>query len=121
MDFTGTPTLLTANYTGPIDAMALGFDNDDYDHLAMDNFRFRAADADGDGIADASDNCPSIPNPEQFNFDGADDGGDACDTDDDNDDWFDADDNCPKIFNPNQENTNGGSRGDACNSLPPGC
>jgi hypothetical protein len=121
MDFTGTPTLLTANYTGPIDAMALGFDNDDYDHLAMDNFRFRAADADGDGIADASDNCPSIPNPEQFNFDGADDGGDACDTDDDNDDWFDVDDNCPKIFNPNQENTNGSSRGDACNTLPPGC
>lgn len=121
MDFTGIPTLLKANYTGPIDAVALGFDNDDYDHLAMDNIRFRTADADADGIADPIDNCASIPNPDQFNFDGADDGGDACDTDDDNDDWFDVDDNCPKIFNPNQENTNGGSRGDACASLPPGC
>ena len=79
------------------------------------------AQADGDGIADSIDNCPSAPNPDQFNFDGADDGGDACDTDDDNDDWFDVDDNCPKLFDPNQENTSGGTRGDACVSLPPGC
>jgi len=42
MRFTGTPTLLTPGYSGPIDGMAFGFDNDDYDHLAMDNFRFRA-------------------------------------------------------------------------------
>jgi hypothetical protein len=78
-------------------------------------------DADADGVANAIDNCPSVSNPDQSNFDGADDGGDACDDDDDNDGWFDVDDNCPKIFNPNQENTNGGSRGDACFSLPPGC
>jgi Thrombospondin type 3 repeat len=78
-------------------------------------------DSDADEIADSIDNCPSIPNPDQINFDRADDGGDVCDTDDDNDNWFDVDDNCPKMFNPNQENTNGGSRGDACVSLPPGC
>lgn len=42
MRFTGTPTLLSPDYAGPIDALAFGFDNDDYDHLAMDNFRFRA-------------------------------------------------------------------------------
>ncbi len=42
MRFTGTPTLLAPDYAGPIDGMAFGFDNDDYDHLAMDNFRFRA-------------------------------------------------------------------------------
>jgi hypothetical protein len=78
-------------------------------------------DADGDGVVDSIDNCPLIPNPDQINFDWADDGGDACDTDNDNDDRFDVDDNCPKIFNPNQENTNGGSRGDACVNLPPGC
>ncbi|MCB1704011.1 MAG: DNRLRE domain-containing protein [Halioglobus sp.] len=78
-------------------------------------------DVDGDGVADSIDNCPSIPNPDQVNFDDADDGGDACDTDDDNDGWLDEDDNCPKIANPNQENTNGGPRGDACVILPPGC
>ncbi len=42
MRFFGTPSLLTPGYAGPIDGMALGFDNDDYDHLAMDNFRFPA-------------------------------------------------------------------------------
>lgn len=41
MRFTGTPTLLAPDYAGPIDGLAFGFDNDDYDHLAMDNFRFR--------------------------------------------------------------------------------
>jgi hypothetical protein len=41
-------------------------------------------DADGDGIPDASDNCPAVPNPTQLDTDG--DGlGDACDNDDDND------------------------------------
>jgi hypothetical protein len=78
-------------------------------------------DSDGDGVVDDEDNCPSVPNADQINFDGADDGGDACDTDDDNDGWFDVDDNCPKVFNPNQESTNGGPRGDACSELPPGC
>ena len=41
MRFTGTPQTLAANYSGAIYAMAWGFDNDDYDHLAMDNLRFR--------------------------------------------------------------------------------
>lgn len=43
MRFTGTAQLLQANYSGLIYGMAWGFDNDDADHLAMDNFRFRAA------------------------------------------------------------------------------
>ena len=60
-------------------------------------------DTDGDGVADASDNCPLIYNPDQTNTDGGgrpngsqipgewagnpaqDSLGDACDTDDDND------------------------------------
>ena len=44
-----------------------------------------SADSDGDGVADADDNCPTIPNANQSNTDGAADGGDACDIDDDND------------------------------------
>jgi len=39
-------------------------------------------DADGDGVADSDDNCPSISNADQADFDG--DGfGDVCDLDDD--------------------------------------
>ncbi len=41
-------------------------------------------DSDGDGIPDASDNCPSVANVDQANNDG-DSLGDACDPDDDND------------------------------------
>ncbi len=41
-------------------------------------------DADVDGIADGSDNCPNVANPNQENYDG-DGQGDACDADDDND------------------------------------
>ena len=42
------------------------------------------ADADNDGISDSADNCPSIANASQANYDN-DSQGDACDTDDDND------------------------------------
>lgn len=42
-------------------------------------------DSDGDGLDDDLDNCPSAANADQANFDGAADGGDACDPDDDND------------------------------------
>lgn len=53
IDFNATPTLLNADafYTGPVDGVALAFKgpagnnlngNDDWTHLAMDNFRFRA-------------------------------------------------------------------------------
>ena len=79
------------------------------------------ADTDGDGVVDSVDNCPSVPNPLQINFDGADDGGDACDDDDDNDGWEDFYDNCPKINNPDQLDSDGDGRGDACTGLPPGC
>ena len=36
------------------------------------------ADGDGDGIADAADNCPAVDNPDQLDSDG-DERGDACD------------------------------------------
>jgi hypothetical protein len=57
-------------------------------------------DIDQDGIADALDNCPFVPNRDQLDTDG--DGvGDACD-------------NCPTIPNPDQLDLNGNGIGDVC-------
>jgi hypothetical protein len=72
------------------------------------------ADIDNDDVEDASDNCPTIPNPDQFNTDNAGDGGDACDDDDDNDGRDDQADNCRTIANPGQLDSNGDGCGDAC-------
>ena len=64
-----------------------------------------ASDADCDGIADGSDNCPNEPNSGQQNFDG--DGfGDACD-------------NCPFTYNPLQEDSNHDGIGDSCTFATP--
>ena len=62
------------------------------------------ADQDGDGIADASDNCPEISN--SFQDDGDGDGiGDLCD-------------NCPSLANTDQANSDGDRLGDACDNCP---
>ena len=92
-------------------------------------------DADGDGVLNANDNCPSDANAGQANND-ADAQGDACDADDDNDgvddgaDRFPFDpkesvdtdndgvgdngDNCRTVSNAGQANHDGDSQGDAC-------
>lgn len=38
--FSNVHQTFSPGYTGPVDGFALYFDNDDWDHLAMDNFRF---------------------------------------------------------------------------------
>jgi hypothetical protein len=53
------------------------------------------SDKDGDGIPDGPDNCPSVFNPKQDDFD-LDSLGDACDLDDDNDLIADEEDCAPK-------------------------
>jgi hypothetical protein len=63
-------------------------------------------DADGDGEADSSDNCPGVPNPLQENNDG-DAQGDACDLDDDNDTLTDDDEINVYGSNPFLSDTDG--------------
>jgi hypothetical protein len=58
------------------------------------------ADSDGDGVPDATDNCPTWPNADQADSDG-DGRGDACD-------------NCPQLSNPEQTDSDGNGIGDAC-------
>ncbi|MBL9027890.1 MAG: DUF4215 domain-containing protein [Myxococcales bacterium] len=99
-----------------------------------------AGDADGDGVADASDNCPDVFNPIRpldggAQSDADDDGeGDACDVcplnpdtdqctaitpgDSDADGVPNAMDNCPGDPNPNQEDADNDDIGDACDACP---
>jgi hypothetical protein len=107
-------------------------------------------DSDGDGVGDACDtctdldrdgfgspgfpantcpldNCPSVSNPGQQDFD-LDGAGNACDpcTDVDGDGAGDpplatntcAPDNCPSLANPGQQDLDGDGRGDACDNCP---
>jgi subtilisin family serine protease len=76
-------------------------------------------DTDGDGVADAADNCPGVSNAGQADADG-DGAGDACDPDDDNDGAADGSDNCQFVSNPSQANADGDAQGDACDSTPRG-
>lgn len=76
------------------------------------------ADADGDGIPDATDNCPDDANADQADSDG-DGTGDACEDapgDSDGDGVLDPDDNCPNDSNPEQTDTDLDGLGNACDS-----
>ncbi len=84
-------------------------------------------DDDGDGIENASDNCPFLSNPDQLDADW-DNIGDICDTctDSDRDGYGNPgyaantcqDDNCKIISNSGQEDVDGDSIGDACDNCP---
>jgi len=70
-------------------------------------------DVDRDGLEDAQDNCPAIPNADQSDVD-ADDVGDPCDPDADDDGVPNDGDNCVIDFNPGQADADGDGYGDSC-------
>ncbi len=96
---------------------------------------YQCADADGDNYGDPGvmgntcpdDNCPSMYNPDQVDFD-ADGVGDACDNcmneanpnqaDSDGDGIGDACDNCLTTINSDQSDTDGDGIGDLCDNCP---
>lgn len=73
------------------------------------------ADADGDGVADEADNCPTNANPGQEDLD-LDGQGDVCDPDRDGDGVANEADNCAGVANAGQQDADGDGVGDACDS-----
>lgn len=75
------------------------------------------ADEDGDGAGDACDNCPGVINSDQKDND-KDKDGDACDTNDDNDQYPDSEDNCPFVASDSLADGDSDGAGDACDNCP---
>jgi hypothetical protein len=90
-------TWMNPTPSGPIEAIAAGPTDTDFDGVINDLDDCRAianpgqSDVDADKVGDACDNCPLDPNPDQADFD-ADSIGDVCDPDDDNDGVADTSD-----------------------------
>ena len=90
-----------------------------YRFFVRDGIVYTVMDTDSDGVPDVSDNCPTVPNPDQANNDAASElepQGDACDADDDNDGVLDESDNCQFTANPDQIDTDADGQGDACDA-----
>lgn len=98
-----------------------GFPANNPQYFVIDNFSV-SPDRDLDGVAEYTDNCFAIYNPDQSDFD-LDGMGDICDPnpnepdekiDTDEDGFWDFMDNCPTDANPLQEDLDNDSQGDAC-------
>ncbi len=84
-------------------------------------------DADGDGVANDCDRCPTVSDPLHLDIDN-DYVGDVCDNcpalsnwdqlDSDGDGKGDVCDNCPTVSNSSQTDTDGDGIGDACDNCP---
>lgn len=86
----------SATFTTPTGSLS-SFYNENNLTLYLNAIAAAASDAvqdsDGDGIVDDDDNCPTVPNEDQADFDG-DGTGDACDDDVDGDGVVNDDDRC---------------------------
>ncbi len=102
--FTYTPN---ANFFGADSFTYKANDGQADSNTATVSITVQETDADGDGVLDASDNCPTTPNADQLNTDG-DTEGNACDADDDNDNVPDAQDAFPLDPNESVDTDNDG-------------
>ena len=106
----GTPTASGIfNFTVKVTDSDGSFDTQDL------SIQVLQPDADGDGVPDTTDNCPSTSNPNQANNDG-DGQGDVCDPDDDNDGVVDGSDNCPLNSNGDQADNDNDGQGNVCDA-----
>jgi uncharacterized protein (TIGR03382 family) len=99
----------TLAYTDDADGDGKADDTDNCPFVSNAN----QADSDGDGVGDACDNCPAAANAAQLDTDG-DGKGDVCDDDIDGDGVANAVDNCPNIPNASQADNDGDHIGDVC-------
>ncbi len=83
--------------------------------MPVPNSGYTPADSDADGVPDERDNCVSLANTDQRDYDGN-GRGDMCD-DFDRDGVLNSKDSCPDAPNRDQRDTDGDGAGDVCDDL----